>query len=100
MVEITEIPTEELETDLRESLQDIQACEAGLACGLVESCGTPIQTRLEHNKYFVKVITAELKRRLTKHALDAGKCTCESPLFVERGNGRICVSCLLPAPVM
>jgi hypothetical protein len=65
MVKIEEIPTEELEKDLRESLQDIQACEAGLACGLVESCGTPIQHRLEQNKHFVKVITAELARRLT-----------------------------------
>ena len=60
MVKIEEIPTEELEKDLRESLQDIQACEAGLACGLVEAGGISIQYRLDENKYFVKVITAEL----------------------------------------
>ena len=63
MIDIKEIPTEELLKDLRESLQDIEACKAGLACGLTESCGTPIQYRLEQNQYFVKVITAELERR-------------------------------------
>lgn len=70
MTDITTIPTEELEKDLHDSLQDIQACEAGLACGLVESCGTPITYRLEQNQYFVKVITAELERRRTLLAAD------------------------------
>ncbi len=73
MVKIEEIPTEELEKDLRESLQDIQACEAGLACGLVEAGGISIQYRLDENKYFVKVITAELERRRTQLAPDSSK---------------------------
>lgn len=63
MINIQEIPTEELEKDLQDSLKDIEACKAGLACGLVESCGTPIQYRLEQNQHFVRVITAELERR-------------------------------------
>ena len=77
MVKIEEIPTEELEKDLRESLQDIQACEAGLACGLVEAGGISIQYRLDENKYFVKVITAELERRRTQLAPD-GRQACIS----------------------
>ena len=80
MIDITTIPTEELEKDLRESLQDIQACEAGLACGLVESCGTPIQYRLEQNKHFVRVITAELERRLTT------ACTGLAPAVAPESN--------------
>ena len=63
MTDITTIPTSELEKDLRESLQDIEACKAGLLLGIVEVCGTPVQYRLEQNEYFVKVITAELERR-------------------------------------
>lgn len=62
-VDITTIPTEELEQDLQDSLKDINACEAGLACGLTESCGVSIQYRLDQNRHFVEVITAELERR-------------------------------------
>lgn len=52
MIDIKEIPTEELEKDLRESLQDIEACKAGSSAVLLNhSCGTPIQYRLEQNQY-------------------------------------------------
>ena len=61
--DITTIPTDVLEKDLRESNDDINACLAGIACGIVEVAGTPLVQRLEENKQFVKVITAELERR-------------------------------------
>ena len=63
MTDITTIPDSELEKDLRESLQDIEACKAGLLVGILEVRGTSVQYRLEQNEYFVKVITAELERR-------------------------------------
>jgi hypothetical protein len=63
MVDITTIPTEELKKDLTDSLNDIQACKAGLIMGVVEVLGVSVQYRLEQNETFVKVITAELERR-------------------------------------
>lgn len=70
MVDITTIPTSELEKDLLESNQDIAVCETVLTLGVSQYSGGSVKERLEANRYFVKVITAELERRRTKHAPD------------------------------
>jgi hypothetical protein len=63
MSDIHSIPTEELEKDLLDSNIDIGVCETALQLGITSYSGGPIQKRLEANKCFVKVITAELERR-------------------------------------
>jgi len=63
MVDITTIPTEELETDLKDSKDDIVACQAALLLGITEYSGGSVLARINANKHFVKVITAELERR-------------------------------------
>ena len=68
MVDITTIPQEELEKDLRDSLNDIEACEFVLLLGIETYSQGIVQRRLEANQYFVKVITAELERRKGENA--------------------------------
>jgi len=63
MRNITEIPTLELKKDLQESLVDIELCQNALLCGVTVYSGGSVQVRLNTNKRFVEVITAELKRR-------------------------------------
>lgn len=70
MVDIKEIPTSELEKDLLESHQDIAICETALVLEVTSYSHGSVKDRLEKNKYFVKVITAELERRRTMRALD------------------------------
>lgn len=63
MIDITKIPEEELRKDLEDSYADILACEAALRLGLESYSGGKVEHRLNSNKYFVEVITAELQRR-------------------------------------
>lgn len=63
MTDITTIPQEELEKDLADSLTDIRICEFALLQSITSYSGGAVKDRLEKNKYFVKVITAELERR-------------------------------------
>lgn len=71
MVDITTIPASELESDLLDSQNDIKVCELALLHGVTFYSQGSVNDRLEKNKYFVKVITAELERRLTLRAGDA-----------------------------
>ena len=79
MVDITTIPTSELEKDLFESNQDIAVCETALTLEVSSYSGGSVKERLEANKHFVKVITAELERRLTKYAPDVASATSAEP---------------------
>lgn len=63
MDDITLISEEELRKDLEDSYKDILDCEAALKLGLKTYSGGSIHSRLIANKYFVKVIAAELNRR-------------------------------------
>jgi hypothetical protein len=63
MSDITKIPEAELKQDLKDSYADILTCEIALRIGDYTYSGGSIQERLDANKHFVKVITAELKRR-------------------------------------
>ena len=70
MVDITTIPTSELESDLLDSQNDIKVCKLALLHDVTSYSHGSVNDRLEKNKYFVKVITAELERRRTMRALD------------------------------
>jgi hypothetical protein len=66
MVDIKTIPIDELKKDLQDSYDDIKACENALI--QVNFFGyrfdkVYVEERLNKNKFFVKVITAELERR-------------------------------------
>lgn len=65
MQDITLIPTTELEQDLLNSQKYIAYCETALALGITTYSSGSAQMRLDDNRYFVKVITAELERRKT-----------------------------------
>jgi hypothetical protein len=69
MTDITTIPTEELVSDLRDSIADIKICEFALSRGVTEYNGKSVQYRIEQNQYFVKVITDELERRQVVYVL-------------------------------
>lgn len=64
-MDITTIPTSELISDLADSLNDIYVCKTALALNVTSygADGDSVQHRLDANKYFVKVITAELEKR-------------------------------------
>jgi len=66
MVDITTIPTSELLADLADSEADIKTCQLALVHQINEWSGGSVQERLDKNRYFVKVITAELARRERK----------------------------------
>lgn len=68
MTDLTSIPISELEKDLLESNQDIAYCETALTLGVTDYSGGSVQQRLDANRYFVKVITAELNRRACNSA--------------------------------
>ena len=70
MVDITTIPTNELESDLLDSQNDIKVCELALLLDVTSYNHGSVNDRLEKNKYFVKVITAELERRRTQDTPD------------------------------
>ena len=66
MVDITTRPTSELLADLADNEDDIKTCQLALAHQISEWSGGSVQERLDKNRYFVKVITAELARRERK----------------------------------
>jgi len=55
---------------LLDSKDDIQLCELALSHGIKSYGSGSVQRRLNANKHFVEVITAELTRRLTPAAPD------------------------------
>jgi hypothetical protein len=61
--DISTIPTKELEDDLSDSVTDIAVCELALLHDIKFYSGGSTQERLDANKHFVEVITAELERR-------------------------------------
>ena len=63
MVDITTIPTSELLADLADSKADISVCQLALTHQVEAYSGGSVQERLNKNRYFVEVITAELARR-------------------------------------
>ena len=63
MVDITTIPTDTLEKDLRESENDISICQLALDNGINNYSGGLVEERLKSNRHFVDVITKELGRR-------------------------------------
>jgi hypothetical protein len=63
MVDITTISIGTLEKDLRESENDISACQLALDNGIDKYSGGLVRERLESNRHFVEVITKELNRR-------------------------------------
>jgi hypothetical protein len=72
---IATIPTQELLTDLLDSLTDIKVCQLALTHGIETYSGGSITERMHKNEYFVEVITAELERRgvaTTQHAGQTG----------------------------
>jgi hypothetical protein len=60
---ITTIPTNELLDDLADSQSDIKVCQLALTHRIETYSGGLVQERLDKNRHFVKVITAELERR-------------------------------------
>lgn len=62
-MDITTIPTEQLQKDLAESREDITVCSTALGVGVENYSGGSVAERLEDNKRFVQMITAELNRR-------------------------------------
>ena len=64
-MDITAIPTNELRQDLQDSLNDIKICQLAINHGIEAYSGGSVQHRLNENRRFVKVITAELARRET-----------------------------------
>jgi hypothetical protein len=63
MVDITTIPTDTLEKDLRESENDISICQLALDNGINNYSGGLVEERLKSNRHFVEVIMKELGRR-------------------------------------
>jgi hypothetical protein len=65
MTHITEIPITELETDLKESLQDIEDCKIALKLRVMKlpKSGQDVKERMESNEKIVQKIETELKRR-------------------------------------
>jgi len=63
MTDITLIPTEELEKDLKDSKEDILVCSEALRIGITTYSSGSVKERLDCNKHFVSVITKELERR-------------------------------------
>ena len=65
-IDIAKLPIEELESDLLDSQSDIKICEMSLRQGILFYSGGSVQDRLDGNKHFVKVITAEIERRKSR----------------------------------
>lgn len=64
MTDIKTIADDELERDLKESYEDIKVCRTALSFGVNKySSGKSVEERINNNRYFVKVIIAEIKRR-------------------------------------
>ncbi len=63
MKNIQTISIEKLKKDLKDSYYDIAICKKAITLGIKQYSGGLTQQRLDGNKHFVKVITAELKRR-------------------------------------
>ncbi len=69
MIDITTIDNEKLQRDLLDLKEDIIYCERALLAGIFyyEDNGSKlIQTRIDQNQHFIKVITEELNRRSLK----------------------------------
>jgi len=58
MTDITTIPEEEFRKDLQDSYADIINCEAALKLEITAYSGGSVQSRLDANKHFVKVISS------------------------------------------
>jgi len=81
MVDISTIPTAELEKDLQDSRNDISVCEVALSMGVQSYSGGAVKKRLDGNRHFVEVITAELGRRAA--VKEAGEQQATHPCSVE-----------------
>ncbi len=66
---INEIPTSELEKDLSESIKDIEDCKMALGFGVNQYSGGSVIDRLETNKKIVKIINAELEKRVKEKGI-------------------------------
>jgi len=80
MLDIKTIPDDRLKQDLDDSYKDIMDCTTALKVGVTQYSGGSIEERLNKNKHFVKVITAEIKRRKMFH----GKSIHSDPCLGER----------------
>lgn len=65
-INIATLTISELESDLFDSQEDIKLCEMSLRKGISYYSGGSVQDRLDSNKHFVKVITAEIERRKSR----------------------------------
>ncbi len=65
MIDIKTIPDSKLKQDLDESNYDIVVCETALSLGINKYSRGSVRERLNGNKHFVNVITAEIQRRKT-----------------------------------
>lgn len=63
MIPIEQIPNEELLTDLRESIEDVELCYKALAVGITQYDGGSVRYRLGTNVQIIQVIKEELNRR-------------------------------------
>jgi hypothetical protein len=61
--DLTEIPREELVSDLADSIEDAAVCEFALDRKIFNYPSGDVWPRLKSNLHFVEVITSELKRR-------------------------------------
>ncbi len=62
-VNIEKISDCKLRLDLADSYKDVADCMAALEVGVTQYSGGAVQERIDQNKHFIKVITAELERR-------------------------------------
>lgn len=61
---IDRIPLSELQSDLQDSIEDIEICSRALAVGVTHHRdGLSVQYRIDRNRQIIEVIEAELGRR-------------------------------------
>ncbi len=63
MLDIKIISDDKLKKDLDKSYEDIKVCEKALLLGISKYSSGSVRERLNGNRYFVEVITAEIQRR-------------------------------------
>jgi len=64
MIDIGKKPDKTLERDLNDSHKDIEICIEALKLDITECNSGSVQERLDNNIRFIKVISAEIRRRL------------------------------------